>query len=234
MIDLCFLGVYRQYGSGYPGQTARGVAGRGFPFYFWPVPWIGAAGIGGAYLYHNDVRVVTVCCSSCLAYSSFAQFSDSNNSSRPGGLMMSAPFSSSSVPNNTFWLLADNETTTSLVEDITNTCSGSLNTTTISLTPYAANFTTPKPEQVVQYYRASSVALALDGYNNTAIFEAEGTPNVPLPSNIDTTLLNCLNTTIGAAVPLVDAAFSLRWSSAPSSMGLIGLAYVVWSLSSLI
>jgi hypothetical protein len=43
----------RTYGSGYPGVTGRGVSGRGFPFYFWPVVW-GSAG-GAAYLHDDEV-----------------------------------------------------------------------------------------------------------------------------------------------------------------------------------
>lgn len=43
-----------QYGSGYPGITGRGTAGRGFPFYFWPVVW---AGEGTDYLYPTEVSV---------------------------------------------------------------------------------------------------------------------------------------------------------------------------------
>lgn len=31
--------ILRTYGSGYPGITGRGVTGRGFPFWFWPVVW---------------------------------------------------------------------------------------------------------------------------------------------------------------------------------------------------
>ncbi len=45
------------YGSGYPGTVGRGVAGRGFPFYYWPLVWGGLAGYGGAsYLHNNEVR----------------------------------------------------------------------------------------------------------------------------------------------------------------------------------
>ena len=82
----------------------------------------------------------------------------------------------------------------------------------------------------MQYYRASTVALTLDGYNNTGAFsEDDNAPDTPLPTNIDTNLLNCLNTTIGEAVPLVDAA-NMRWS-APSSAGLLVLSYLIWTIS---
>ena len=47
-------GYRRTYGSGYPGVTGRGVAGRGFPFYFWPLAWGGIADVGTAAYLHSD------------------------------------------------------------------------------------------------------------------------------------------------------------------------------------
>ena len=72
--------------------------------------------------------------------------------------------------------------------------------------PFNASFQSSlQPNQVVQYYRASSVALTLDEYNNSATFSSnQNTIDTPLPSNIDTTLLNCLNQTIALSVPLAD------------------------------
>lgn len=49
------------YGSGYPGVAGRGVANRGFPFYFWPVVWGGGAGVGTAAYLHDEDEV-------CSAY----------------------------------------------------------------------------------------------------------------------------------------------------------------------
>ena len=47
--------------------------------------------------------------------------------------------------------------------------------------------------------------LTLDGYNNSATFSStESVSDSPLPQNIDTKLLECLNQTIGSAVPLID------------------------------
>ena len=47
--------------------------------------------------------------------------------------------------------------------------------------------------------------LTLDGYNNSATFSStESVSDSPLPQNIDTKLLECLNLTIGSAVPLID------------------------------
>jgi hypothetical protein len=71
--------------------------------------------------------------------------------------------------------------------------------------------------------------LTLDGYNDTAALSNDtNAPDTPLPTNIDTTLLDCLNQTIGLSVPLVDAA-GARWTAAPG-MGAIGLFWVVWLL----
>ncbi|KAF8223832.1 hypothetical protein L208DRAFT_1411362 [Tricholoma matsutake] len=202
----------QQYGSGYPGITGRGVAGRGFPFIFWPLAWGGAIGLGtGAYLHNNE-------------------YGRPDNSSRPGGPMVTAEFVSNSTNATTFRLLADNTTVSDLITAIKTNCSSNLSSSSSS-TPSTYNDSLtalPQPEQAIQYYRASSVALSLDGYNNTGALGPDGTPNTPLPSNIDTTLLDCLNQTIGAAVPLVDG--SIRWTS--SNMGLIGLFWVLRCLSS--
>jgi hypothetical protein len=80
----------------------------------------------------------------------------------------------------------------------------------------------------VQYYRASSVALSLDGYNNSAVFAPENsTADTPLPSSVDTNLLDCLNGTIGLAVPLVDSA---RWTMSVPSLGVITLVLLLLGL----
>ncbi|KAJ2989072.1 hypothetical protein NUW54_g8904 [Trametes sanguinea] len=106
-----------------------------------------------------------------------------------------------------------------------------------STSPLAFNGTAsdPKPEQAIQYYRGSSVVLTLDGYNDTsALADNSSAPAPPIPSNIDMTLLNCLNQTIGAAVPLFDD--SEQTSSAGvllPNVSLLGLAYVIWCLSHL-
>jgi hypothetical protein len=51
-----FFFISRQYGSGYPGVAGRGVAGRGFPFVFWPLAWGGVAGVStAAYLHNTEV-----------------------------------------------------------------------------------------------------------------------------------------------------------------------------------
>lgn len=144
--------------------------------------------------------------------------------------MTTAAFVSNSTNATTFRVLADNTTVTDLILAIKTNCSSNLsNSSSSTPSTYSDSLTTlPQPEQAIQYYRASSVALTLDGYNNTGALGPDGSPNTPIPSNIDTTLLDCLNQTIGAAVPLVDGG--IRWAS--PNMGFVGLFWVLWCLSS--
>lgn len=109
--------------------------------------------------------------------------------------------------NNTLHLLGDNSTVTVLIPVVASSCNPS-NSTVLIATPLASlNGSLPRPEQAVQYFRASSLVLTLDGYNNSATLAAKGdAPDVPLPAWVDRSFLGCLNQTIGAAVPLVSAA----------------------------
>ncbi|KAF8137692.1 hypothetical protein EV363DRAFT_1318654 [Boletus edulis] len=202
------------YGSGYPGVIGRGVAGRGFPFWYWPVVWGGPGVPTGSYL-------------------DAPEYGDSYNTSRVGGPMAEATFVSNST-NTTFHVLSDNSTVSSLISSINANCSSSLSSSS-STSPQPYNTSAPGaplPEQAIQYYRASSIVLTLDGYNNSAT--PSSNPNVTdssLPSGIDTTLLNCLNQTIGLAAPLISGA-DMRWSTAPSSGSLLGLVWLVlWMVS---
>ncbi|KAI5827654.1 hypothetical protein K523DRAFT_246329, partial [Schizophyllum commune Tattone D] len=113
-------------------------------------------------------------------------------------------------------------------------CASSLSSSTSRMVvAYSDN---PRAESIVQYYRASSVALALDGYNNTAALSNDDNATAtPLPEWRDTTMLNCVNITIGAAVPLVNAAggnCAMTMTSAHLSLG-AGVA-MIWVLVSLV
>lgn len=138
----------------------------------------------------------------------------------------------SNVTGTTFHLLADNATVTSLLSSIGTNCSSSnlSPSSSTSATPLnTSDPSAPKPEQAIQYYRASSVVLTLDGYNNTAVFSSDSNAvDTPLPTGIDTTLLNCLNETIGLAVPLVDGT-GARWSTGPGAAA-ISLFWILWFL----
>lgn len=143
---------------------------------------------------------------------------------------MTATFVSNSTNQTTFRVIADNTTVTDLIVAIKSNCSSHLsNSSSSTPSTYSDSLTAlPQPEQAIQYYRASSVALTLDGYNNSGALGPDGSPNTPLPSNIDTILLGCLNQTIGAAVPLVDEG--VRWAS--PNIGLVGLFWVFLYVSS--
>jgi hypothetical protein len=143
--------------------------------------------------------------------------------------MVTAEFVSNSTNETIFRVLADNVTVTDLITAIKANCSSNLrNSSSSTPSTYSDSLTAlPQPEQAIQYYRASSVALALDGYNNTGTLGPDGSPNTPLPSNIDTNLLDCLNQTIGAAVPLINRG--IRWAS--PNMSLLGSFWVLWCLS---
>ncbi|THU90442.1 hypothetical protein K435DRAFT_728343 [Dendrothele bispora CBS 962.96] len=183
----------RSYGSGYPGVSGLGVSNRGFPFYFWPVTWGAASGYTATHYYHD----------------ADSEYGLPGNSSRPGGVISFATFSSN-TQNTTFHVVSDNATVTNLITDIYFHCSSSINNSTSTTTPVPFNDSdpsAPSPQSVIQYYRASSVALTLDGYNNSATWAnaTDSTPDTPLPTNIDTTLQNCLNQTIGQTALLMDS-----------------------------
>lgn len=119
---------------------------------------------------------------------------------------------------------------------------------TSTISPYSPNRTTlPQPEQVVQWYRASTFALTLDVYNNSAASYANmpSSPSIPalplsddtpLPSTLNRTFLECLNQTIGAAVPLINNDTSKHLTITEISeiatfavFGLAILLFVLWS-----
>lgn len=143
--------------------------------------------------------------------------------------MTEATFASNSA-NTTFHILSDNSTVSSLIFSIDANCSSFLSDSS-STSPQIYNtlvLGSPQPEQAIQYYRASSIVLTLDGYFNLATLSIN--PNATdfsLPSGIDMTLLDCLNQTIGLSAPLVSSAGLPRRSTGPSSTSLLGLLWLV-------
>ncbi|ESK94331.1 hypothetical protein Moror_8196 [Moniliophthora roreri MCA 2997] len=212
----------RMYGSGYPGVTGRGVAGRGFPFFFWPVVWGSAAGVGlgtAAYL-HND------------------EYGLPSNTSRPGGPQMTAAFQSNAT-STILRVVADNDTTIELITVLNQNCSQYFTSNSAKnmqdAKPFNVSaFDAPKPEQVIQYYRASTVALTMDGYNNSqAVWSTSetGVVDAPLPSGIDLRMLDCVNQTIGVGVPLINGASS-SFVMGNGGFSLVGMIWMVllWTL----
>jgi len=190
----------RTYGSGYPyGSYGYYVSNRPFPYVFIPVP------------IHRHY------------YGSDQYYDNVNNTDRPGGNLVSAivqpSYNTSSV---TYRLVGDNSSVSAVFAAVVANCSVANNTNSIvAFTPSFDNDTStwPLPEQVIQWYRASSFALTLDGYNNTAALSSNQPPSnsstnftqlgdTPLPANLNMTFLNCINYTTGASVPLMDPSSS--------------------------
>ena len=98
--------------------------------------------------------------------------------------------------NSTFHVLSDNTTVTALINNIATNCTGL--SQDYSRTPISYNSSdplAPRPEQAIQYYRASSVVLTLDGYNDTSALQENATgSDVPIP--VDSVLpITCVSGT---------------------------------------
>ncbi|KAH6918325.1 hypothetical protein BKA70DRAFT_1554409 [Coprinopsis sp. MPI-PUGE-AT-0042] len=88
----------------------------------------------------------------------------------------------------------------------------------------------PFAEEAVQYYRGSSAALAIEGYNNTALWGEEGTPDIPVPGNYSK--LECLKSLMSQELALVAGPASLISAdpSPPEAGGVNRQAKLVYSL----
>jgi len=185
----------RSYGSGYPyGGSGFFVSSRPFPYGFYPVPI-------QSHYYGND------------------EYENVNITDRPGGNLVAAIVQPSNDPSSvTYRLLGDNSSVSAVFAALIANCSISNSTSDIyAFTPSTCTNTSmwPLPEQVIQWYRASSFSLSLDGYNNTASL-ASNQPSsnsstdftrladTPLPEGLNMTFLECVNYTTGASVPLLD------------------------------
>lgn len=123
-------------------------------------------------------------------------------------MLISAAFKSRST-GTIYRLEADNYTVVALSDEVTSKCSTLIDDSNTTPVGNTSDSSQAQPEQAIQYYRASSIVLTLDGYNNSAVFSPEDAPNDELPNGIDTTLLDCLNNTIGEAAPLANNGISL-------------------------
>ncbi|KDQ11036.1 hypothetical protein BOTBODRAFT_136323 [Botryobasidium botryosum FD-172 SS1] len=210
-------GVYGNqiYGSGYQnGAHGSWVSGRGFSYGFWPFYWAGGIGAGAA-LSHG--------------YYGSHEYGPENNSSRPGGEQTYAQVRSISWPNSTttpdnstapYYLLGDKSSVAVVLDALVLNCSVVNTTSSITAFNFTLNSTsTPRPEQVVQYYRESSFALSLSTYIDKASLPSEAPPTedsalpdpsliTPLPPGTNLGFLDCLNQTIGAAVPIMNSGMA--------------------------
>ncbi|KLO06154.1 hypothetical protein SCHPADRAFT_883096 [Schizopora paradoxa] len=183
----------RTYGSGYPyGGYGYYISDRPFPYGFYPVY------IQSNY-YGND------------------EYGNVNNTDRPGGNFVAAIIQPSYNPSSvTYRILGDNASVSAVFQALVSNCSIESNTSNIfAFTPSTITNTStwPLPEQVIQWYRASTFALSLDGYNNTAALASNQPssnsstdftplPDTSLPDGLNTTFLECVNSTVGASVPM--------------------------------
>ncbi|CCA71844.1 hypothetical protein PIIN_05779 [Serendipita indica DSM 11827] len=198
----------RAYGSGYPygADNANSVAGRPFPYGVWPISW-GASYLGGGE-YFSTTNV--------------------NNQQldldfiRPGGpvgVVKLAPDTSRWNGINgdeVYEMIGDRESLLFMMADLVDWCHVQpqfIRRFDPSPPSNASSSSQPRPENVIQYYRASSFAISYAGYNNSF---ALGSPNPttsqsfadssPLPSSIaNSQFLRCINSTIAIALPIADA-----------------------------
>ncbi|KAG9025238.1 hypothetical protein FS837_005037 [Tulasnella sp. UAMH 9824] len=194
------------YGSGYTfGDRGKWVAGRGLPFGYWPI-----------YISPN--------------YYGSNEFGPWNNASRPGGNMSYAQVLPSTVHTSVsrraladvrqvitdnatapYFVVGDYESVASILTFLQSSC----NATVGNVTDLDADLNPLPVEQYLQYYRASSFALALTSYSNPAASVANQPssndstiaeiPPAAIPPGTNLDFLNCLNTTIGANVLISSA-----------------------------
>ena len=194
----------RRYGSGYPNATTEGVKGRGFPFFFYPISYGQFPGYGLPYIYDHE-------------------YGDPDNKYRPGGrlyyLTIQPPKSLAEgpypqIPPMMLYVIGDKPTLDSINSAAKWLCSGGgfggwvfVEKVRISkpkkFKGSAEDPNGPVPEQAGVYYRGSSVALLIAGYNNTAQFIDTSLGDSPFPSLVSTPFFQCINMTIAAYTPLV-------------------------------
>ncbi|EJU01542.1 hypothetical protein DACRYDRAFT_116672 [Dacryopinax primogenitus] len=216
----------RTFGSGYPyGGGGYWLVGRPFPFGFWPVYYYPYYYGDHEYGPENNSSRPGGAESMALVQSTNASISSNASLSSNTSSNSTAPSNSTSIPLNTYAIMGDSDSVRAVLDALVLNCSV-INST---IMPYNANASgSVQPEQAVQYYRASSFALFLEGYNNTAASAASAPPSnttasnmtsdTPLPTNLSLDFLDCLNQTIGNAVPMTNDGSAL------------GLPAPVWSL----
>ncbi|KAG5643670.1 hypothetical protein DXG03_000501 [Asterophora parasitica] len=188
--------------------------------------WLGnSMNPNNTYLYTIEVNLEHFSTSTTLSNSIiFCKYGLPNNETRPGGILTTLTYVSSSASSTTFRILTDDITALYLSTNLA-VCNRFLNVSSVTPEPYPyPTGGVPLPIQAVQYYRASSVVLTLDGYNNTAALLPLGSqPDTFLPGGTDTNLLECLNDTIGRSVILVDESHPL---SSAAIFGIISASII--------
>jgi hypothetical protein len=154
------------------------------------------------------------------AYTSnfFIKYGLASNSARPSGAVIAAIIKALNDGSNTYRIVGDGVSVYNILRIIASSCNSNQSTPyTFHPTVFfdaSDNSSRPHPEEIIQFYRASSFALSLDGYNNSMALASNAplTNYVPptitiqsqLPTNIDSAFLGCLNSTIGNNLLLVN------------------------------
>ncbi|CAE6436597.1 unnamed protein product [Rhizoctonia solani] len=195
--DHIYSGSY--YGSGYPygSHGSTWVGGRPFPFYYWPI-YI------GPYEYYGA-----------------SEYGPANSTDRPGGPMRTAMVIAGHPKHNTsdvYRLLGDRDSINIVLSALHTSC-GVASYSAFDYNPSVSDspHSLPRIESIVQFYRTSSFALSLDGYNNSAAavtpaaltnntgqLVASLLPPTPLPGYINQTFLACIDQTVGTSLPLLN------------------------------
>ncbi|KAG8694152.1 hypothetical protein FRC09_010030 [Ceratobasidium sp. 395] len=216
----------RRYGSGYTyGDKGTSVAGRGFPFGYWP----------------NFIPVART----ALEYYGSEEFGPASNKSRPGGAMQYAVIRSKDWPSNnskpinnataSYYIVGDADSVSAVMDAIVADCL----VKNVTGQPFDDDNSVVHDEQAVQYYRASSFMLALSSYNNTANLASSAPSNnkpppamdTPLPPGTDRRFLVCLNVTIGNALPIIETNAAPDVLQAAGGLNVVGLLWLlIWLL----
>ncbi|KAH9478202.1 hypothetical protein JR316_0008655 [Psilocybe cubensis] len=179
--DRSFIFGGMRFGEGYDPDWAPGTSHHRYTF--WPLSWPVSNDVTPGYAGYLDVQ---------------DKYGDSSNPDRKGG-PMTVLFLTADSTN--LAVVADQYTTEQLSLSIAANCTSFvsesfLSNVTDSIKTYEG---IPRPENVLQYYRSSSIALASSGYINNATYSAPGTPDTEVPQLFG---LQCFNQTIGNTAPL--------------------------------
>lgn len=175
------------YGSGYAygDDDHSTVAGRGFPFGTWPIYW-------GENFMGSD------------------EYGPQLDTARPGGQIVTIPIKpqpswQDTRANETYYAIGDRDSIMGIMVSLVTWCSAE------PAWPSKFNPTSPNStvriENVIQYYRASSFALASPDYNNTLARSSatNSTESTPLPQWMaDSPFRECLDGVVANALMIMN------------------------------
>ncbi|CCA75115.1 hypothetical protein PIIN_09099 [Serendipita indica DSM 11827] len=180
----------RAFGSGYPwdSDNAATLSGRGFPFGTWPIWW------------GND-------------FMGTDEYNSTKDTIRPGGQLVTAPVQlikagspfTNATEDEMYYILGDTQSVTFMMISFVTWCHVKPAWPT-KFDPLSPN-TPIRLENVFQYYRASSFALASTLYNNTFARTsiANSTESSPLPAQVEySDYRQCVDSVISNALPVMN------------------------------